>query len=335
MKADLMSLSSERIPIEPNDPEDAGLPQFHESHAHEVEDPTDVTFLRQPHGSYDLTLRVAPLRLVVPHEHYHARRVDELTERLLADGRLINPPIVAQIGEKYVVLDGATRLTAMRQLNCPYIVVQVVDIDLVGATANAAHAIELSNWNHVIYGGEGASLLATLRTIADLQLVPAASGTPVDAPLPVGALGRLAMATGESFVLATERSAMQAMDAGWLRVLNEVVECYGQWGNVERTLSRDVEVLASQFPDFAALVSFPRFTPQMILELAAQGRTVPAGITRFVIPGRILRLNAPLAKLMADEPLAAKQAWLDELLREKLRMRQVRFYEEPVVLLDE
>jgi hypothetical protein len=113
------------------------------------------------------------------------------------------------------------------------------------------------------------------------------------------------------------------------------VESYGQWANVERTLTADLELLANQFSDLAGLVTFPTFTPQAIFELADQGRTVPAGITRFVIHGRILRLNAPLSILAADEPLSDKQAWLNNLIGEKLRKRQVRYYEEPVVLLDE
>jgi hypothetical protein len=148
-------------------------------------------------------------------------------------------------------------------------------------------------------------------------------------------LGHLLLANQESYKLEVAPVATTAINEQWLRLLNAVVELYGQWGNIERTLSNDVESLASHFPDLAALVIFPHFTPQTILELADQGRTVPAGITRFLIPGRILRLNAPLAKLAADEPLAAKQAWLDDLIRTKVLERQVRFYEEPVVLLDE
>jgi hypothetical protein len=174
-----------------------------------------------------------------------------------------------------------------------------------------------------------------LRAVPGLQLEPVAYDVPTRQELPTGALGYLMTAKQESFVLRVTSVAAATLGAEWLQVLNDVVEAYGQWGNVERTLTTDMEWLASQFPDLAALVIFPRFTPQTILELANQGRTVPAGITRFVIPGRILRLNAPLAKLAADEPLAQKQAWLDNLIRKKVLERQVRFYEEPVVLLDE
>jgi hypothetical protein len=189
----------------------------------------------------------------------------------------------------------------------------------------------------VIYGGSVETLLAVLRQVPGLTLTPMTDAEPVDQELPHGALGCLITVDGTGFLLQVhaDPGADANMGLGWLRVLNDVVEAYGQWGNVERTLSNDMDVLASQFANLAALVIFPRFSPQMIFALADQGWTVPAGITRFVIPGRILRLNAPLAKLAADEPLAAKQAWLDSLIRGKLRDRKVRYYEEPVVLLDE
>jgi hypothetical protein len=296
--------------------------------AHEIDDSAGVTVLRHRQGAYALTLQVVPLTKVVPHEHYHGPRVAELMARLVAEGKLINPPIVARQKDKYVVLDGATRLAALHQLGCPYIIVQVVELE----------QVQLTSWCHAIYGGSAAGLLEALRAIAGLQLTPFAESDLPDGELPVGALGYLVSTHQEGFVLEVPSSSLAGSHAWqdeWLRMLNRVVEVYGQWGNVERTLTRDIELLATQFPDLAALVIFPRFTPQVIMELADQGRTVPAGITRFVIPGRILRLNAPLDRLATDEPLAAKQEWLENLVRTKLLARQVRFYEESVVLFDE
>lgn len=296
---------------------------------YETEDPADIT-LRQPTLAYDLRLRVLPVEDVVPHEHYHGPRVADLAVRLIEEGKLINPPVVAQQGDKYVVLDGATRLTAFRQLGYPHIVVQVVDLE--------QQRIELTSWNHVLYGGDAAALLATLRVVEGLEVVPSEQRGPVAQgllSLPPGALGYLLTSGQDAFVLQSGDKDSDEADEAWLRMLNVAVETYGHWGNVERTLSSDMGALAHQFPEMAALVVFPRFTLSRILELAASGRTVPAGITRFVIPGRILRLNAPLEAIVSDAPVAAKQAWLDDFVREKLRARQVRYYEEPVVLLDE
>lgn len=292
----------------------------------EDEYPAGVTLLSYEEGRYHLALQVVPVEQVVPHEHYHGRRVAELSARLMAEGKLINPPITAFYKGKYVVLDGATRLTALRYLGYPHLIVQVVAIE--------PQQVELSTWHHAVHGGDVAGLLKVLRGIEGLQVNPYTRERFLDEGLPPGALGYLFTVGQEGFVLEAGANSADGDDP-WLRVLNHVVAAYGEWGDVERTLVTDMELLASQLDRLAALVSFPRFTIQTILELAAHGRTVPAGITRFIIPGRILRLNAPLTKLAEDEPLALKRQWLNEFIHAKLLARQVRSYEEPVVLLDE
>ena len=85
----------------------------------------------------------------------------------------------------------------------------------------------------------------------------------------------------------------------------------------------------------ALLVVFPQFKVAEVLHAALSGDLLPAGITRFVIPGRILRLNADLAMLKSNAELSHKRAWLEQMVAEKLARRNVRFYQEPVTLLDE
>src|SRR5262249_45817310 len=138
--------------------------------AFETEDSADLPHIPLQKGGYDITLRVAAMEQVVPHEHYHGRRVDALMARLRAEGKLINPPIVAQHGDKYVVLDGATRLTALRQMGYPSIIVQVVDL---------AQQVQLGSWNHVVCGASRAGLLELLRGIGGLQIVAATVEKPV------------------------------------------------------------------------------------------------------------------------------------------------------------
>jgi len=58
-------------------------------------------------------------------------------------------------------------------------------------------------------------------------------------------------------------------------------------------------------------------------------------LTRFVIPGRVLRLNADLRRLRRAESLADKRLWLNNLLTSKLARSALRIYDESVVMLDE
>jgi hypothetical protein len=93
--------------------------------------------------------------------------------------------------------------------------------------------------------------------------------------------------------------------------------------------------LLGQFPEMTAVAIFPQFEPQTVFKVASQGNLLPAGLTRFVIPGRILRLNADLERLKKEEPLPAKRAWFNDFLEEKLARSRMRYYQEPVILLDE
>src|SRR5687768_16685570 len=101
-KAAFMSLPLRPVTAQNSGPANRG---------YQSDDSADITLLRQPNAGYDLRLRVVALQQVLPHEHFHGPRVAELVERIQADGKLINPPLVAQQGDNYVVLDGATRLT--------------------------------------------------------------------------------------------------------------------------------------------------------------------------------------------------------------------------------
>ena len=92
------------------------------------------------------TLRMLPTELLVPHEDYDPRRVEKLSRRILEEGLLKNPPVVAAIpdDERFVVMDGANRANAFKAGGIPHIVVQVVSYDDPG--------VILDTWYHVVSG---------------------------------------------------------------------------------------------------------------------------------------------------------------------------------------
>jgi hypothetical protein len=145
------------------------------------------------------------------------------------------------------------------------------------------------------------------------------------------ALGYLITAERSGYLLElTDRN-----NGDWIDVLVELVDAYGAWGDVGRTLDTDLDALTTQYPDLAGLFVYPQFSPEIVIQVAERSRLLPAGITRFLIPGRILRLNAPLDMLAAGVAFSVKADWLDRIVEEKLANRGVRYYEEPVMLLDE
>jgi hypothetical protein len=129
---------------------------------------------------------------------------------------------------------------------------------------------------------------------------------------------------------------VQAADAvNHLDALNKLTNTYIEASYVSRSSSNDIKTLIYNFPDLAALVVFPKYTIEQVIQIARAKRALPAGITRFLIPGRIMRLNADLAYLRSDRPLTDKNLWLYTLTMEKSADDQVRYYQEPVYLMDE
>ena len=273
-----------------------------------------------------LNLEIVPIELVTPHEHIDQKRVTRLMERLEVDGRLVNPPVTTYWKGRYVILDGATRYSALQRLGYRFAIVQVVDETQAG--------FQLHTWYHAISAesespADFALLEARLRSIAGLHLRPLA---------PESARQALEQPQALCYFLTRDGNLLLAELAGGasrLAVMNALVDAYNAWGNVERTLLTDTERLLAQFPRLVAVAIFPQFAPAEVFDAAAEGDLLPAGLTRFVIPGRILRLNADLERLKRDEPPAEKRAWFNEFLGGKLSRSRLRYYQEPVVLLDE
>ena len=83
------------------------------------------------------------------------------------------------------------------------------------------------------------------------------------------------------------------------------------------------------------VVVFPVFTLEQVLQIADAGNAMPAGITRFIIPGRVMRLNADFDYLISNRDLAEKNSWLYDMVMARLATDSVRYYAEPIYLLDE
>lgn len=273
--------------------------------------------------SETLSLEVVPVDQVTPHEQIDDKRVARLMRRLEEEGRLVNPPITTYWKGRYVILDGATRFTSFKRLDYPHVIVQVVPPEQSG--------FELHTWYHAISheSADFADLVGQLKLIDGLEM------TALEQSDISGIFQRPDVLC--YFVDRYNQVVLAKILPGTdkLAVMNALVNTYNAWGNVERTLLTDLPRLLAQFPQMQAVAIYPQFAPEEVFDAASRGDFLPAGLTRFVIPGRILRLNADLARMKKDEPLSVKQAWFNQFLAEKLTRSRLRYYQEPVVLLDD
>ncbi len=268
-------------------------------------------------------LRVVLLERCVLHEQTDEERVARLVTRIDTEGSLRNPPILGRHAglDMLIVLDGATRITALRALGAPHILAQVVDYD--------DDQIELHTWCHVL---SGITLDALVRALADETLIREQRCDPQDAEAALHRRETLAyLADQDERCVALGTGEDMVAQAAALRRL---FAAYAGRAQIARVAPAEWRARLSAGAAEVAVV-FPIHTKEDLVSLARADSVLPAGITRHIIPGRALRVNAPLALLRDARPLADKQAWLDAWVHERRAERGVRYYAEPTYLFDE
>jgi phosphoglycerate dehydrogenase-like enzyme len=272
-----------------------------------------------------LSLQVIPLDQVSPHEEVDDKRVTRLMGAIKSNPILIDPPIATYWNGRYVILDGATRFTAFKRLGFEHMIFQIVDAEQSGEDAFTLHT-----WYHAISSDQTFDkLLSHLQQLDGIRFQELQPSETLRVFKDEAALCY--------FLDPSDRItlAKAAPNANYLEVLNDLVASYTDWGNVERTLLTDLPRLTEQLPQLSAVAIFPQMAPETVFDVASKGGYVPAGLTRFIIPGRILRLNMKLDRLRENVSLAAKRAWFKKQLAERITSSRLRYYEEPVVLIDD
>lgn len=252
-------------------------------------------------------LRVASLAIIRPHEEVDPLRVDRLAGRIEADGTQLNPVVVVEDPSgDLVLLDGATRTAALQRLGLGYAVVQVVD----------ERTVSLERWHHVIRGVEPAGVIAQIEANTELFVGPE-DGCPC-----------VATPDGHRLTVFGDGLSLFA-------IFSAVVHAYvGRW-SVSRVTDQERDTVPDRFPDWAALVEFPVLTMGDVTKAALGDDLLPAGITRFNVPERALRVNADLDILRLPGSEADKQQLLDRLIHARATSGRIRHYEHSVYIFDD
>ncbi|NIP72335.1 MAG: hypothetical protein GWO16_04590, partial [Gammaproteobacteria bacterium] len=236
-------------------------------------------------------LRLVPTHRVRFHEHPERRRTERLMERIRTDAQLRNPPIVADMGDGYfLLLDGANRVSAFRELGYSHIAVQVVDY--------GDHAVQLKGWHHLLLEGGALDLKAAYEALPLVEVRPVARSD----------LAHL-LELRQVYAVLVENEV-----AWWglfptdglpeiemhqrIRVLEAIVSAYEGQSRLERVKLADYD----QLPQVVQAVQhqvclFPVLHKEELLHLAAEEVMIPTGLTRHIIPGRALGINVDLAFL--------------------------------------
>jgi hypothetical protein len=270
------------------------------------------------------TLKILPLDRLILHEDHDLQRTLPLVAKLRAQGILRNPPIVMPLTDgsgRFMVLDGANRVTSLRELEFPHTVAQVVE-------ASNPH-VNLQTWNHIVWGMNTNTLVDSLQKVNGVELTQVDPLKSLDAPkyMPL----QIRLSDGSFYILEEAPSDL----ATHIDTLHQIVNTYKTRASIDRTSQTLVDSLRKIYPDLTALVIFPRFKIKTVLKLTAQNIVLPTGVTRFMVSPRALHLNYPLHELSSGKPIEYKEAYLQQWVEERVKNKGVRHYTEATFLFDE
>ncbi len=269
-------------------------------------------------------LRILPAEHLLPHEEHDTQRSGPLVRRFKADGVLRNPPIAAPIpgDDRFVLLDGANRVSVLEALEFPHVLAQVIDYE--------DPALRLTTWHHLVSGFSGDEFQLSIERLPQVQLAQVSL---------VHAQAELAQRQALAYLVYPDSRVFTIRVSGDLRQrtarLNDIVNVYKARGKIFRVSTDQLDELRPYHADISVLVVFPHYQPAEIIELVRVGARLPAGITRHIIPGRALRVNFPLDWLRAATPIAEKNLQLQAWLKAKVANNEMRFYQESTFLFDE
>ena len=275
---------------------------------------------------------VPDLRLVrTEHVRFHERpepkRTLRLVERLRHDVELQNPPTVAVLGDgEWVLLDGANRVSAFREIGWSHVPVQVIDY--------ADPEVQLKGWHHLLLEGRALDLRNAYGALEGMKLER----------VPDGELAtRLELRQVYAALVDSDRTVWGLFPPGgvvrlapWMAALAKVVGAYEGRSRLERIKVPDYENLPDVFHAVDhQLVLFPTISKAELLSLVRDDIRIPTGLTRHLIPGRALGLHLPLEFLTELSEEEAKVAHFRAFVDGLEMAGRIRYYEESVFIMNE
>ncbi|MGB3635733.1 MAG: ParB N-terminal domain-containing protein [Rubrobacteraceae bacterium] len=246
-------------------------------------------------------LRVVPLDRLKLHEAHDGSRLSLLAERIREEGVQRHPVIISPQEDDYLVLDGAHRVQALRNIGCRFVLAQEID-----------PPERAESWGHMLTISERSKF----QEIEKLEIFDGDAGP---------WLAETEFAGGERvFMRATEPGLAAEVEGLWgLQAL------YPEGGVVHRVDPDGTVELAED----EAIIRYRPFTPEELVEVVRFGAVLPAGITRFRARERILGVRFPLEKLETGS-FEERNTELRAFVEEHWNQNRVRYYGEPVVLFE-
>jgi hypothetical protein len=276
------------------------------------------------------------------HETCDFGRVCRLADQIKKDGHLKNPVLVASFSNgsvrlapnkpddrsfngngKLLVLDGVDRVSALKLLGFPDVLVQKVDY--------LSESVELTSWSHLIFKTRKDQLVEKLKKL-DLEMSSCDWNWRKEALEDPRTVCYLLFRDNSGMVLSQRDSCVENR----VRNLFGIIAVYRTaWEIYHPGSDLDLSSAFDSFQNSTAINILPVFKKEQVLGLVSGGTHFPFGVTRFVIPQWVLGLEVSCSVLGAKVPLSEKNLFLKQLLSYRIKSKKAKFYQESVFIFNE
>lgn len=264
-------------------------------------------------------LRVSDILL---HEECEDNRSEKLVERFNREFVLYNPLIVGKYKGKYILVDGANRFEALKLVGSKLILAQLVKY--------GSKKVKLKSWYHFVNSLEFDTLCSfieksglTYKKCRNEKLIEKIKNK-------LNVVGVISK-SGEALYIKLNND-FKIMLAELCRLNNFYENTYSYTRIDSDTNLNDLDSLS---PENGLLFIYPTFSKTDIIKISGIEQKLPAGITRHLIPNRVLHIKYNIDFLRADKEIDKRNKELQEFIDNKIGIKKVRLYREPILVFDE
>ncbi|MBN1634536.1 MAG: hypothetical protein JW917_10250 [Ignavibacteria bacterium] len=270
---------------------------------------------------FDLKLlKISNIKL---HETTETKRLRNIYDRIANDRFLFNPVIVGLHGNDLILIDGANRLSTLRDIGCKLSIAQVIDYD--------NKKIKLKNWNHLVYNIDLDSFIKYFdKNKIKYRFVKYSEGSKIrNSKLYYMLISNI---NSDETILAYLPKSFQDV----VTELNKLTKLYfGKYPFDRSEEEIRYQDLRKYTRKKGILIEFPKFKKHHVINAAKNGYKIPAGITRHILINRVLHVMYEISKLKNDKNIEEKTKELEKYLINKIDNNKVRQYRESVIVFDE
>jgi hypothetical protein len=265
-------------------------------------------------------LRLMSSSEILLHEECEDNRYGRLVERFNEEKVLYNPLIVGRVEDRYMLIDGANRFQALREIGCKAILAQIVDY--------GSPDVSLRSWFHFV----------NELTTPELETYLKSNNIEYDkwdGILPLEKLNHIGVISNGSRMMKIIFPEELPKMLNSLSKFNRFYESEYTYTRIDSDTDISSGNVSELSPEEGILIVYPDFKKEDIIKISRLKQKLPAGISRHLIPNRVLHIKILIEALRSDENLDKRNEELQKHIQYKIDTKKVRLYREPLLIFDE